>query len=233
MAADRKEEIIRMVTGFLFYLLLVPATLFAAAGTVKWPMAWAYSALLLLAALGSRVAVWRKNPDLLSERGSSVAAENVKPWDRTLVVIIGLYGPLFTALVAGLDHRLGWSDRFTTSAQISAALIMLPAFGLAVWAMIVNRFFSAVARIQDDRGHQVISSGPYRVMRHPGYAGSLLSMLAFPAMMNSTWALLPALGTVAALVIRTAREDAMLMEELEGYSEYATKTRDRLIPMIW
>jgi protein-S-isoprenylcysteine O-methyltransferase Ste14 len=106
-------------------------------------------------------------------------------------------------------------------------------YGLAVWAMSVNPFFSAVARIQTDRGHTVIAAGPYRVVRHPAYAGGLLSALTLPLMLDATWALLPGLAMAAALILRTRLEDTALQVGLPGYREYARSHRSRLIPGVW
>jgi protein-S-isoprenylcysteine O-methyltransferase Ste14 len=102
-----------------------------------------------------------------------------------------------------------------------------------VWAMVVNPFFSAVARIQQDRGQWVVSSGPYRFVRHPSYAGALVASLALPFMLDALWALIPALAMVAALAVRTALEDRMLRRELEGYQGYVETTAYRLIPGLW
>jgi protein-S-isoprenylcysteine O-methyltransferase Ste14 len=106
-------------------------------------------------------------------------------------------------------------------------------YGLAVWAMSVNPFFSAVARIQTDRGHTVIAAGPYRSVRHPAYAGGLLSALTLPLMLDAPWALLPGLAMAAALILRTHIEDTALQVGLPGYREYARSNRSRLIPGVW
>jgi protein-S-isoprenylcysteine O-methyltransferase Ste14 len=99
--------------------------------------------------------------------------------------------------------------------------------------MLANRFFSAVVRIQTDRGHVVVSDGPYRVMRHPGYAGGMLSYLASPLLLSSLWMFIPAVLTVAAMVARTALEDRTLRAELPGYADYARRVRYRLLPGLW
>ena len=96
-----------------------------------------------------------------------------------------------------------------------------------------NRFFAAVVRIQEDRGHTVISSGPYRVVRHPGYAGGTWTWLAMPLMLGTLWSYIPAIATVAFICLRTALEDRTLRKELPGYAEYAQRTRYRLVPGIW
>ena len=99
--------------------------------------------------------------------------------------------------------------------------------------MAANRFFSATVRIQKDRGHRVVSGGPYRWIRHPGYTGAILSNVATPAFLDSRWAFLPAVFTAVVLIVRTALEDRFLRRELEGYREYARKVRHRLLPGVW
>jgi protein-S-isoprenylcysteine O-methyltransferase Ste14 len=227
------RHIIRAAVGFALYLLAAPALLFIAAGTADWPMAWAYVALLLAATLGSRLVVLKRNPDTLRERARFTSAEGTKGWDRVLVMIVGLAGPVATMVVAGLDHRWGWSAAVPQVVQYLAALIVAGGYGLAVWAMVENPYFSAVARIQKDRGQEVVTSGPYRVVRHPSYAGALLAALALPAMLDALWSLIPAATIALALAVRTALEDRMLRRELAGYEGYAERTRFRLVPGVW
>jgi protein-S-isoprenylcysteine O-methyltransferase Ste14 len=227
------KDTIRAIVGFALYLFLVPALLFIAAGTVDWPMAWVYVILLLASTLVSRLIVLSRNPDTLRERARFSSAEGTKSWDRVLVMIVGLFGPMVTMVVAGLDQRLGWSAVFPRIAQYVAALVVAIGYGVAVWAMVENPFFSAVARIQDDRGQEVITSGPYRIVRHPSYAGAVLASLAFPVMLDAVWSLVPAMITAVATIVRTALEDQMLREELQGYQAYARETRYRLVPGVW
>lgn len=153
--------------------------------------------------------------------------------DRVLVMIVGLFGPVATMIVAGLDHRWGWSAIVPEVGQALAPLVIAAGYGLAVWAMVENRYFSAVARIQKDRGQKVVTTGPYRLVRHPSYAGAILGYLAVPVMLDALWSLIPAMVMLVALTIRTGLEDQMLREELEGYQSYAEKTRYRLIPGLW
>jgi len=224
---------VRAIIGFVLYLFLVPAFLFLAAGTLRWPMAWVYVVLLLLSALGSRLIVLLRNPDTLRERARFTSCEGTQSWDRVLVPIVGLLGPMITLVVAGLDHRFEWSGGISRIWQYGAGLAVAGGYGVAVWAMVANRFFSAVARIQDDRGQTVVTSGPYSVVRHPSYAGAVLASLALPIMLDALWASIPALGMVAALVVRTSLEDRMLVEELDGYQEYAKRVPHRLVPGLW
>jgi protein-S-isoprenylcysteine O-methyltransferase Ste14 len=136
-------------------------------------------------------------------------------------------------LVVGLDELLNWSPAFSILIKIIALAIILTGYIWGSYALIQNRFFSGMVRIQSDRGHQVITSGPYRWMRHPGYAGAILTYLATPLFLDSGWAFVPAVFLVIVLVIRTSLEDKVLQVELEGYSEYADKVRYRLFPGVW
>lgn len=228
-----ERKFIRAIIGFALYTILVPALLFICAGTLAWPMAWVYAILLLVSTLGSRLIAWRRNPDLLRERARFAESEGTKSWDRILVLIVGLVGPMVTMVVAGLDQRFGWSVIIPVGGQILAALVVAFGYGIAVWAMAVNPFFSAVARIQRERGQHVVMSGPYHFVRHPSYAGAVLASFALPFMLDAIWTLIPAVGLAAGVIIRTRLEDLMLLEELDGYRQYAQDTPYRLIPGIW
>jgi protein-S-isoprenylcysteine O-methyltransferase Ste14 len=224
---------LRAILGFVVYLFLNPLILFAAAGTIRWGMAWAFFGVSIFAALFSRVLAHRKNPDLLTERGRYRQVQDVKPWDKILVPVAALYGPLATIVVAGLDRRFGWTDWFPLWVQVAALLAGILGLWFASWAMVENRFFSAVVRIQKDRGHTVCQTGPYRWMRHPGYAGGILWYLITPLVFDSAWSFIPALVSVMVTVIRTALEDQTLQAELPGYQAYTRQTRYRLLPGIW
>jgi len=217
----------------LIYVFLNPGLLFICAGTLDWPMAWVYTALLLASTIGSRLIVYLRNPDTLRERARFTSNEGTAQWDRGLALVVGLLGPMALAIAAGLDHRFGWSPEIANWAKVLAAFILACGYFVAVWAMVENRYFSAVARIQEDRGQVVVMTGPYRFVRHPAYAGSLVSSFAFPIMMGSLWALIPGMLYGAALVLRTSLEDQMLMDGLPGYVQYAERTRYRLIPGVW
>jgi protein-S-isoprenylcysteine O-methyltransferase Ste14 len=226
-------QTIRAVTGFLLYLFLIPALLFIATGTADWPMAWVYTALLLASSVGSRLIVYRRSPETLRERARFTSSESTPRWDRVLVMIVGLIGPAAMALIAGLDRRWGWSPAVPAAVQVLGAILVAAGYGLAVWAMVENPYFSSVARLQQDRGQQVVTTGPYRIVRHPSYAGALLASVALPFMLGALWSLVPGILLGAALIARSALEDRMLLEGLDGYPRYAEKTRYRLVPGLW
>jgi protein-S-isoprenylcysteine O-methyltransferase Ste14 len=221
------------VIGFIIYAFLTPAILFIAAGTLRWPMAWAYTIAFLLSVIGSRAVVFFKNPDTLQERANFTSAENIAPWDRFLASYVGLLGPAIVLLVAGLDYRNHWSAHLPEWLHYIGAGLVLIGYLSAIWAMIANRYFSSVARIQKDRGHAVVSHGPYHLVRHPAYAGAILAGLAIPLMLNTLWAYIPTVVLIATLVLRTHLEDILLQENLEGYQAYTQQTRYRIFPGIW
>jgi protein-S-isoprenylcysteine O-methyltransferase Ste14 len=230
---EKKRIPLRAYVIFVVYTLLFPAVIFLAGGTLRWPMGWWYYGLSVSATIISRLIVARVNPDQLRERGTSMSAENAKSWDRTLSMLVGLIIPVIVLLIAGLDHRWSWSPVFASWLPSVGIVLMVFGYALGTWAFVINKFFSVVVRIQTDRGHHVISAGPYSFVRHPGYLGGLFSILATPILLGSLWALVPTVIYVVVLVIRTALEDQTLQEELPGYHEYSKRTRYRLLPGVW
>ena len=230
---EKRSIPLRAFVRFGVYVLLFAFLPLLVSGDASWWQGWVYAFLTLLSALLSRLIVARKNPDLLAERGRFGQVPDAKPWDKKLAPWVGLIGPLVSLLVCGLDHRFSWSPVFPEWIVISAFLLGVLASLLASWALIENRFFSGMVRIQSERGHHVIASGPYRFVRHPGYAGGGLNFLMTPIFLGSLWGLIPALFTIGLLVYRTSLEDQMLQDELPGYKEYMKRTRYRLMPGVW
>ncbi len=183
--------------------------------------------------LAGRLMVLRVHPDLLQERASGADQANVKSWDRKIVPWIGLIGPFMIVVVAGLDHRFGWTPPLPLGVTLAALVLLLGGYLLANWAFYTNRFFSSYVRIQNERGHTVVESGPYAWVRHPGYAGGLLAWIATPVFLSTLWACLPVLLVFILTIFRTSLEDQMLQAELPGYAEYAHRTRYRLLPGVW
>jgi protein-S-isoprenylcysteine O-methyltransferase Ste14 len=197
-----------------------------------WWEAWVYAGIWIVGFACSRALAARRHPDLLAERARFLEHGNAKPWDRVLSPVVGIGGGLMP-LVAGLDARFGSPPAFSVPVKLVSLGVLLAGYALASAALVENRFFSAMVRIQTDRGHHVVSSGPYRWVRHPGYAGALVSFWATPLFLDSLWALLPALLVTVALLIRTHLEDKTLRQELDGYGEYVRTVRYRLLPGVW
>jgi protein-S-isoprenylcysteine O-methyltransferase Ste14 len=223
----------RAVIGFVLYSVVVPGMLFVAAGDTAWPMGWLYVALYVVASFGGRLVALRTTPELLKERAAALTSRDVPAWDRPLVLVVAMVGPMAGVIVAGLDHRFAWPPPLPPAATIAGAALVAAGYLLSVWAMLANPFFSSLVRIQTDRGHRVIAAGPYRMVRHPAYAGGLLAAVGAPLMLDAVWAFVPSIVMAAALVLRTALEDRLLRDRLPGYAEYATTVRARLAPGVW
>ncbi len=206
------------------------AALFLCAGTARWPVAWAYLAVMT-ATLARTTALLRRYPDLIAERRKPPA--DAKRWDKPLVVVIGVIGPIALVVVCGLDRRFHWSPPLSGWWQAAGLLLVASGATLTNWALSANRFFSALVRIQRDRGHHVVDSGPYRIVRHPGYIGSIVHMPGAALALGSLWGLLLVTCVDGVVIVRTGLEDRTLRAELEGYAEYSRRVRYRLLPGIW
>jgi protein-S-isoprenylcysteine O-methyltransferase Ste14 len=222
----------RVVIQVLFFVVVIPFLPLLLSWHWDWWEAWVYALGGILSFAISRVLVARRHPDLIAERARFMQHEDAKPWDKALAPLLGFGGGL-VLLVAGLDALFDWSSTFSLPVKIVSLVIILAGYALGSYALIENRFFSGVVRIQTDRGHHVVSSGPYRWIRHPGYAGAVLTYLATPLLLDSRWAFLPTVFITILLVIRTALEDRTLQNELPGYAEYARRVQYRLLPGIW
>jgi protein-S-isoprenylcysteine O-methyltransferase Ste14 len=221
------------VIRFALVILLQPAILFVAAGRIDWLMGWIYLGWFTFISLGSRVLVQRKNPDLIAERAGSMDREDVSPVDKALVSWIAIFGPMAGLLVAGLDRRFGWTPPLPPLLPWIALILTTAGVLLGTWAMLENRYFSAVVRIQKDRKQTVVSTGPYRFVRHPSYLGGVFAFIWGPLVLTSLWAFIPAGCIIAGYIIRTMLEDRTLLDGLAGYPEYARRVRYRLLPGVW
>lgn len=213
------------------YALFMGGVLFGTAGRLDWWMAWILVVVMLATMLSTAWTLADEAPDLLIERMSRKA--DAKRWDRVFVPLVAGIGPVATWIVAGLDQRFGWSSSLPWLVETGALVLILGGQWLTIRAMRQNRFFSAFVRIQRDRGHTVIDSGPYAHVRHPGYTGAVLFSVGLPLLLGSWWALVPSLLTAGLLFVRTALEDATLQRELDGYGDYAQRVRYRLVPGLW
>jgi protein-S-isoprenylcysteine O-methyltransferase Ste14 len=210
--------------------LVFLAILLVSAGRLTYWSAWVYAAIGLGMNVLMRL-ILRKDPDLVKER--TKPGPGAKAWDKKLLGL-GLLLTLAMLVVAGLDAgRFHWKPQLTWPWSAAGVLLNLTGMGIFLLALRENRFFSAVVRVQSDRGHTVCSSGPYRVVRHPGNAGMIIGTIGLPLLLMSAWSAIPAVLSALLLVARTRLEDAVLENELDGYRAYQSATRYRLIPGLW
>lgn len=217
----------------LFLGLLAQAIIFfSAAEDADIPRAWLLFIITFFYYIFLFILSYRVNPALILQRGGSVLPEDTKSWDKYIILAYTflLYGQFF---VAGWD--LGHIQSWSLGIEFLGFGLALYALSitLAVWSLIENPFFEASVRIQKDRGQRVIESGPYKLVRHPGYLSGILWHLAMPMILGSGLALVYAVLIILLLFIRTYLEDETLRAELEGYEAYTGKTRYRILPGIW
>jgi protein-S-isoprenylcysteine O-methyltransferase Ste14 len=224
----KENTIVSFFIKSFIIVFIFGGILFISAGTIDWPMAWVLIGIFFVNTI---LAMYIMDPELTEER--SKIKKDAKNWDKIVATLVARIGPLILIIVAGLDNRFLWSQKFPLFWQIIALIFVIFGLLLANWAIKENRFFSAIVRIQKDRGHKVIDTGPYKYIRHPGYSGLLIEILAMPLMLRSLYALIPG-GLIGILtVIRTILEDKTLQNELEGYLEYTAKVKYRLFPGVW
>lgn len=228
MKVNVTELIIRIIlTAVAFGLVL-----FLPAGTLSWPAAWIYLVLLFGFTIGISVWLSRFNPELLEERMSGIGKPGQKRWDK---VFLALLLPVFFGwyVVMALDAvRFRWSH-IPRWLQWIGAGILLAAFYIFYLTFRENTYLSPAVRIQTDRGQTVVSTGPYRHVRHPLYAGFILFTVGTTLLLGSAYGLLGAVILSALIAWRAAREEQVLQRELAGYGEYMTRVKYRFIPYLW
>ncbi len=201
-----------------------------AAGRLDYWPAWVYGAISVLMNVLMRM-VLHRNPALARERAKS--GPGAKAWDKKLLSLGGLL-TLAILVVAGLDTgRYHWSSQVSWAWSVVGVLLSMAGMGVFLMALRKNAFFSAVVRIQTDRGQTVCDSGPYSVVRHPGNAGMIIGTIALPLIFMSAWSAIPAFLSVLLIIARTRLEDDVLAKELDGYRDYQRATPYRLVPGIW
>ncbi|GAP16158.1 methyltransferase family protein [Levilinea saccharolytica] len=232
MEKQKDVNILRTVIMLVLVLVVIPLLPILISGRWGWWQAWVMAAVFLLSFLVSRALAVRRTPDILKERANYDRHENTQPWDKWLSPLVA-FGTVFILLAVGLEVRLQGPAGFSLPVEMLGLGLMLAGNMFASYAFVENAYFSGTVRIQEERGHKVISSGPYQWVRHPGYAGGLTANLGMPLLLNSVWAFIPVVLIGIALIIRTRLEDRFLQGNLPGYREYAQKVRYRLLPGIW
>jgi protein-S-isoprenylcysteine O-methyltransferase Ste14 len=228
--APRTKTSLPLVARVGISLGLMGLLLFAVAGRLDWLGGWVFVGLIVFSLVLNAVVVRLTNPVLARERWKE--REDTKPFDRLFpIVYLGMM--LVMVVIGGLDNgRFGTSSLPGWCLPAGALLHVLGQLPM-LWAYSTNPHLEATVRVQKDREHRVITTGPYRFVRHPMYIGLILMLVGWPLVFGSLWVYVPAAVSMAALVVRTALEDRTLQEELPGYVEYTRRTRYRLVPGLW
>lgn len=222
----------RIVVQSIVGLAIMATLLFAPAGTFAWPAAWVYLVEISVTSLAMAFWMLKHNPALLAERMGPLIQRQQKTWDKVLIVTLLL---LWCAwfVIMGLDavrHR--WSDT-PLWIQVLGALAILVSMYIIFLTMRANTFAAPVVKIQAERGHRVVSDGPYAIVRHPMYGGALLLIVGTPLLLGSWWGLAATPVIVLLLAGRAVLEERTLAQELAGYRDYASRVRYRLVPGVW
>jgi protein-S-isoprenylcysteine O-methyltransferase Ste14 len=221
-----------MLKQITIWTVVLAAILFAAAGTVVWPEAWIFLAGSALLSLVSGLVIARHNPDLLRERMRGPMQEGQKSWDKPLLAIIIAFVAALP-IVAGIDAvRLGLSHMPIGLEVFGGVLVCFGVYMFHI-VMVTNAYATTVVRVQSERGHKVISTGPYVYVRHPMYTGVIFYFCGMALLLGSWWA--TAIAAVIGILfgVRALWEEKTLEHELEGYAAYADRVRYRLIPWLW
>jgi protein-S-isoprenylcysteine O-methyltransferase Ste14 len=224
------RPIVRYAIRETMGLVIMGIALFWSAGKINWWPAWASLAVMFAWIVATAIVILRFNPALLVERLGP--RKGAKPWDTAILSLLGVV-QLVRYVVAGLDQRYDWTGGFPLVVQFSALAASALGYILVIWATASNAFFSQVVRVQTERGHTVVTGGPYRHVRHPAYAGAIVYELAISILLASRWAIAVSALNAILLILRTALEDRVLQAELNGYADYARKVRFRLLPGLW
>lgn len=225
-AAKDKSFIVRLVAFFVIFALL----LFLPAGSIFWLRGWLFLALTCVLMWASIIYLGHVNPEIFEARKR--IQKGTKRWDKILLIFLSIAFAAILIVAALDDGRFQWSYQPWWVVALGW-LLYTAAFIVIAWAEGVNRFFEPGVRIQTDRGHHVIDTGPYAFIRHPGYAAASIFAAGTALSLGSLWALVPVAVTVLLLIVRTIFEDRLLQRELAGYKAYTQKVRFRLLPGLW
>jgi protein-S-isoprenylcysteine O-methyltransferase Ste14 len=206
--------------------------LFLAAGTVDWPGAWAFLAIMFALSVVVSAMLSQHDPDLLKERLKTPVQRGQKSWDKLLMGVFTVVFILWLPLMALDAVRYQWSYMPGWLQWVGAAGLIASSY-FCYLTFKENAYLVMVVKIQKERGQHVVSTGPYRFVRHPLYASTLVFLPSIALLLGSWWGVLYSMVMIGLLVVRTALEDATLVKELDGYADYSTKIRYRLVPGVW
>ena len=228
-----KKPGIMVLAGTFLIPFMQGTLLFISAGHINIFRGWCYVVISFIGMFGGIAVVSKFDPELVNQRGLCKKQKDTEAWDKIILRIYVIFGFYALPVIAGLDvGRFHWSGLGIHFGIVGCVLFILGSV-LIHWAMLVNRHFEGSVRIQRDRGHRVITTGPYRIVRHPGYVGAMLWGISTPLIIGSVYGLIPGGIGIILLIIRTSLEDKLLRSELNGYVEYTKRVRYRLVPGLW
>ncbi|MDJ1159864.1 isoprenylcysteine carboxylmethyltransferase family protein [Chelatococcus sp. SYSU_G07232] len=224
--------VLRLIVQTALWTGGMGAVLFVGAGTILWPAAWIYLAITGFGGLVVGLWLAKHDPGLLAERLSPLMQAEQKTWDKVFMVGIVAAWCAWLALIALDAARFSWSH-MPLWLQVPGALLLALSLAVTFLAFRANSFAAPVVKVQRERGHRVVSSGPYAYVRHPMYAGALLFFLGTPLLLGSWYGLAATPLLTMGLAARAVLEERTLRAELQGYAAYAERVRYRFIPMVW
>lgn len=231
---EQKPSFVKLWFSLVVRMALFAVALMWPAGTLIWWEAWSVVGLWTAFGIVMTVFLSKHDPELLAERMKLLPIQkDQKAWDKLMMSLFTVAG-LALYFVPGLDViRYQWSAPFPVWMEIIAMVIHLPCFWFLWWVMRENTYLSQVVKIDDARGHKVITTGPYAIVRHPMYIVVIVLLFSVPVALGSRYSLILALILTVLMIVRTYFEDKTLYKELQGYADYAKQTHYRLIPGVW
>jgi len=215
----------------LRWIIVTGVVYFLASGEIGILRAWIYIGVYAIGGLIIGIILLKKTPQLLNDRGKM--QQGTKLFDKYMILIYFLFAIAVTPFVAGIDRRLNLSESLPFFCLYIGIILYIFSTIFSIWPMLHNPFFEGTIRIQSEKSHYVINTGPYKIVRHPGYLGMLLGSVSLPLAFGSVLAFIPLAIMIVLILIRTYYEDATLQKELTGYSEYCKDVKYKLIPFIW
>jgi len=223
------KAILKMLVLAVVELIVFGLVLFGLAGTFDFWQAWVFLVVFALSTWIPSIYLLRRDPDAHERRKKAGPVAEVRQVQKMLIA--GWYASLAAmVLVSALDHRFGWSAVPTAVCLAGDILVII---GLGVTSMVVVQNSFAASTVQVEADQKLASTGLYGIVRHPMYTGNVITILGFPLALGSYWGLLPVIPGVLMLILRIRDEEKLLIEQLEGYREYAQKSRYRLVPLMW
>ncbi|HEY2961570.1 MAG TPA: isoprenylcysteine carboxylmethyltransferase family protein [Pyrinomonadaceae bacterium] len=222
----------RLLLSFI-YLLFFPLLVFLVAGDWRWIEGWIFSAVFFLGSCGTLLYLYFADPELLNERYASPVQKEQKSWDKVLLSLFFLEFLIWFAIMPLDAKRFGWTPLFPFWIRVIGAVLLVIAFYLLYAALRENTFAAPVVKMQKERGQEVVSTGPYAIVRHPMYTGAVLLFISAPLLLSSYAGLAFGLALIVTIAVRSLGEEAMLKEELAGYREYMRRVKWRMIPFVF